>query len=421
MTASVFTFMAPKLRPGGEVVVGRRVEPGWRRVEPDPPWRRWRSVGPRHTLTPMLDELWNEGPAARRLSTVTILAATVVAAQATPSGPSGAAYVALVLLAAGAGLVWTVRAPGEPARLVCLLVLGGTGALLAAVGDDRDSIAAALIFALVAAGAAAQRYDRGRALAVAGVSSVALLAAAPREPAIVAFAALVLPLTLATAIARRGYVQRAELAEQLLAEAQRSREERARAAALAERLRVAREVHDVLAHSLTALSISLETAEALLDERHDLPGGLRHVRRARALAVAGLVETRGAVAALRGTPVALPQALERLLADYRADTAAQATLVMSGEPRALAAQPALALSRIAQEALTNVRRHAHGAAVQAALDYRPDAVCLEIRNPLTGAARPEATTLGYGLRGMRERADACGGRLHAGAAEGGWR
>src|SRR4051794_29919086 len=369
----------------------------------------------------MLDELWNEGPAARRLSTLTVVAATVVAAQAAPSGASRAAYVALLAMAAGAGLIWTLRSPGEPARLVCLLVLGGAGGLLAAAGDDRDSIAVALIFALVAAGAAAQRYDRGRALAVAGVSSVALLAAAPREPAIVAFAALVLPLTLATALARRGYVQRAELAEQLLAEAQRSREERARAAALAERLRVAREVHDVLAHALTALSISLETAEALLDERHDVPAALHQVRRARGLAVEGLVETRGAVAALRGAAVALPEALERLLADYRSDTAAQATLVTTGEPRSLAAEPALALSRIAQEALTNVRRHAHGAAVEAALDYRPGAVCLEIRNGLTAAPSPGAAARGYGLRGMRERAEACGGRLRAGAAEGDWR
>jgi signal transduction histidine kinase len=369
----------------------------------------------------MLDELWNDGTAARRLSAVTVLAATVVAAQATPSGESRAAYVALLTVAAGAGLAWTVRTPGEPATLVCLLVLGGAGGLLVAAGDDRDSIAAALIFALVAAGAAAQRYERARALAVAGVASVALLAGAPREPAIVAFAALVLPVTLATAIARRGYVKRAELAEQLLAEAQRSREERARAAALAERLRVAREVHDVLAHSLTALSISLETAEALLDERQDLAAGLQQVRRAHGLAVAGLVETRGAVAALRGTPVALPEALERLLADYRADTAAPATLVMTGEPRALAAEPALALSRIAQEALTNVRRHAHGAAVEAALDYRPGAVRLEIRNRLTAAPRSDAAGRGYGLRGMRERADACGGRLRAGAAEGAWR
>src|SRR4051812_44926969 len=368
----------------------------------------------------MFDDFWSESAAARRLSSVTLLAAVVVAAQAAPTGASRAVYLALLVVASAAGLGWALRAPGEPAALACLLALGGAGGLLAAAGDDRDSIAAALIFALVAVGAAAQRYERGRALAVAGVTTAALLAGAPRAPAIVAFAALVLPMTLATARARRGYVQRAELAEQLLAEAQRSREERARAAALAERLRVAREVHDVLAHSLTALSISLETAEALLAEREDLPAGLEQVRRARGLAVAGLVETRGAAAALRGTPVALPEALERLLADYRADTAAPATLVMSGEPRALATEPALALSRIAQEALTNVRRHAQGAAVHAALDYRPEAVRLEIRNALTAAPSPDSAE-GYGLRGMSERADACGGRLRAGAAEGGWR
>src|SRR4051794_15887684 len=176
----------------------------------------------------MFDDLWSESAAARRLSTVTLLAAVVVAAQAAPTGAWRAVYLALLVLASAAGLGWALRAPGEPAALACLLALGGAGGLLAAAGDDRDSVAAALIFAVVAAGAAAQRYELRRALIVATVASVALLAAAPREPAIVAFAALVLPLALTTGIARRGYVERAGLAEQLLAEVQRSREERAR-------------------------------------------------------------------------------------------------------------------------------------------------------------------------------------------------
>jgi signal transduction histidine kinase len=236
------------------------------------------------------------------------------------------------------------------------------------------------------------------------------------------FAALLIPATLASGIARRELADRAEIAEQLLAEEQRSREERARAAALDERVRVAREVHDVLAHSLTALAISLETAEVLLDERHDLRGGLEHVRRARRLAVDGLAETRGAVAALRGAPVTLPDTLTRLLADYRADTSAEARLVTTGDPRALAPEPALALRRIAQEALTNARRHAPGARVNAALDYGPQSVRLTIENelaaPPAGAACPGG---GYGVRGMHERATACGGHLVAGAADGRWR
>src|SRR5918911_747629 len=174
---------------------------------------------------------------------------------------------------------------GDRATLACLVVLGAAGGLLAVASDDRDGVAAALLFAAVAAGAAAQRFSPRVALGVAAVATAALLADAARTPAAVAFAALVVPGTLATGLARRQLADRAEVAERLLAQEQRTREERARAAALDERMRVAREVHDVLAHSLTALAISLETAEVLLDERHDLAGALERVRRARVLAV----------------------------------------------------------------------------------------------------------------------------------------
>src|SRR3954447_21974315 len=363
-----------------------------------------------------------EGSLARRLTTVAFVAATVLAAHAPPQTGAGRpelGYLALVVVTAVAWVAWTLLALDARATLGCLAVVAGAGGLLAVASDDRDGMAAALIFAAVATGTAAQAYSVGRAVGVAAIATAALLSHVARTPAALVCAAVVIPATLATGVARRQLADRAEVAEQLLAEAQRSREERARAAALAERVRVAREVHDVLAHSLTALAISLETAEVLLDERHDVPGGLEHVRRARRLAVDGLAETRGAVAALRGEPVPLSDSLARLLSDYRADTSADATLVTTGDPRALAPEPALALRRIAQEALTNVRRHAPGARVHAALDYGPHTVRLSIANELAAptAASPGG---GYGVRGMQERADACGGHLSAGATGRRW-
>jgi signal transduction histidine kinase len=371
-------------------------------------------------VRPMAPEPWWDGRSSRRLTIVTLTAATVVAAHATPSGGNRVLYVGLLCAGTIAWLAWMLRVPAGRARLACLAVLGVAGGLLAVTGDDRDSLAAAFVIGLVAVGAAVQDHSVREAMLVAGLTAAALLADVIREPAVAAFVALAVPLTLVAGLARRGSAERAELAEQLLAEAQRSREQRARAAAADERVRIAQEVHDVLAHSLTGLTIALEAADALLDERGDLSGGLTQVRRARGLAVEGLVEARGAVAALRGAAGSLPETLERLLADYRADTVADATLELTGAPRPLAAEPALALRRMAQEAVTNVRRHARGAAVQASLDYGPGSVRLRIRNDLTAVVPPADVGGGYGVRGMRERAGACGGRLRAEVADGQW-
>jgi signal transduction histidine kinase len=366
-----------------------------------------------------------EGSLARRLTTVAFVAATVLAAHAPPQTGAGRpelGYLALVVVTAVAWVAWTLLALDARATLGCLAVVAGAGGLLAVASDDRDGMAAALIFAAVATGTAAQAYSVGPAVGVAAIATAALLSDVARTPAALVFAAVVIPATLATGVARRQLADRAEVAEQLLAEAQRSREERARAAALDERMRLAREVHDVLAHSLTALAISLETAEVLLDERNDLAGGLERVRRARSLAVDGLIETRSAVAALRGEPVPLPDSLERLLSDYRGDTAAEATLDITGDRRVLAAEPALALRRIAQEAVTNVRRHAPGAPVGAALHFDAVTVRLSVSNAMTGPRPAQASPGGgHGVRGMRERAEACGGRLQAGVVDGIWR
>ena len=108
---------------------------------------------------------------------------------------------------------------------------------------------------------------------------------------------------------RRQYEVQARQTEQLLEQTRLAQSEHARAAALEERGRIARDLHDVLAHSLGALSVQLEVAEALLAERGDAEGALDRVRRSRRLAVQGLVEARNAVAALRATGADLPQAL----------------------------------------------------------------------------------------------------------------
>jgi signal transduction histidine kinase len=174
----------------------------------------------------------------------------------------------------------------------------------------------------------------------------------------------------------------------------------------------------VLAHSLAALAIQLEGAEALLADGQDPARALQHVRRSRRLAVEGLAEARSAIAALRGESPALPDALERLLEG----DGGGAELRVLGTPRPLAADVELALQRIAREALTNARKHAPGAAVAAELRYAASEVALTVRSgAANGTSALAGAGGGFGLQGMHERAALIGARLEAGPDEGGWR
>ena len=219
-------------------------------------------------------------------------------------------------------------------------------------------------------------------------------------------------------MSRRQFEIQARQTAELLHQTQLAQQEHARAAALDERGRIARELHDVLAHSLGALSVQLELAEALLDERQDTAGALDRIRRSRRLAVQGLVEARNAVAALRADVPALPEALRVLADQHRADHGTQVTLVQRGTPRPVASGVAVALLGVAREALTNAAKHAPGRPVDVRLDYR-DGVRLAVRNPGT-TVRPAIADQGFGLAGMRERLALVGGRLEAGPDGDAW-
>ena len=114
---------------------------------------------------------------------------------------------------------------------------------------------------------------------------------------------------LLAARARREHVLRTEQTRLLLAETERTHEAQAHAASLAERLRIAREVHDILSHSLSGLASQLKVAQALLAERGDVEGALDRIVRSRRIAAAGLADARDAVAALRGPQAADEHAL----------------------------------------------------------------------------------------------------------------
>ncbi|WP_250029287.1 sensor histidine kinase [Paractinoplanes maris] len=216
---------------------------------------------------------------------------------------------------------------------------------------------------------------------------------------------------------RREHRLRAEQTELLLEQTSRTQEAQARAAALDERTRIARELHDVLAHSLGALAVQLEVAEAQLTEKGNVTAAGERVRRARRLAADGMIEARSAVAALRADVPPLARALGDLIAVHRENFAATATLRVAGTPRALPSGAEVSLQRTPREALTNAARHAPGAPVTVTLDYAGTAVRLTVENPATGSE----TGPGYGLTGARERLALVGGTLEAGMADGTWR
>jgi signal transduction histidine kinase len=190
---------------------------------------------------------------------------------------------------------------------------------------------------------------------------------------------------------------------------------------LAERAHIAREIHDILAHSLSAQLVHLEGARLLIaNGRTD--EALHRVERARGLARSGLEETRRALATLRGDVPPTGEVLGELADEHRSVADVRCDLTITGEQQELEPKAGLAVIRTAQEALTNARKHAPGADVAIDLRYLDRWCELEVRD--TGGTGPgplAATGGGYGLVGMRERAELIGGALDAGPEEKGFR
>lgn len=213
--------------------------------------------------------------------------------------------------------------------------------------------------------------------------------------------------------------------EHLRVEAQ-LREEAAR---VTERSRIAAEMHDVLAHRLSL--IALHTG--VLATRGDtLPGPVaERLALLRGASTEALTDLRGVLGVLRApgaapngagaVPAPISGDVRQLVDDVRAASQSVA-LTIQGRPEDAPTTHRLAVYRIAQEALTNARKHADGAPVTMTIDYRAPATLVEVTNP-AGLPGPTAGVgSGYGLVGLRERVSALGGHLTVGPAGGGsWR
>jgi signal transduction histidine kinase len=212
-------------------------------------------------------------------------------------------------------------------------------------------------------------------------------------------------------------------AELLLAQLEDAREAEAQAAALAERTRIAQDLHDVLAQTLSGLAIQVQAAR-LMARRDQSGQDLRDLLdRAGKLVKDGLGDARRAVGALRGDRLPSLERLPELVERYRTDLELDVTMTVNGTERALPPDAGQALYRGVQEALTNAARYARGARTTVTLCFGPQATTLTVedRRESTGPA-PAALAggSGLGLTGMRERLTEVGGSASAGPTAHGW-
>ena len=323
-------------------------------------------------------------------------------ARLNPSPPAAAA-AAVLAIAAGAALA----AQWQPLLGYAALATGG----IAVLGNGQSSNVG--WFAVCLLGAWCVLAGRRRDGLIYWAGAMALFAAewlwVQPDPGWAAWLAGTTFSVLAGLLIRREL----DLVAQLRA-AQAGLAARARAE---ERNRIARELHDVIAHTLTVLLLHVSSARLAVE--HDLADAGRALAEAERLGQESLAEVRRAVGMLHrdgGTATPLPGAdgVATLVERFRS-AGADVTLSVDGDPGRLPATTGLAVYRIVQEALTNAAKHAPGAPTTVRLAVAADAVRLAVDS----AAQP-GTGTGMGLLSMRERAESLGGSCQAGPGGRGW-
>ena len=311
------------------------------------------------------------------------------------------------------------RTWGLPIALGVMAVAAGVASLTSGGGQSL------VAFAGVAAITAGADTELAAAIAVAVVGILPIWIVGPITGA--TFGTLAgYPLLIVACLSggrnRRSYRVQAEQAAALLEQYERVRAEQRRADRLDERARIAREIHDVLAHSLGALGIQIQAAKAMLTDHRDVDRAVETLATAQRMTADGLTETRRAVHALRVDTLPLGEELAGVVDTHRQRYHVPVTFETSGTTRTLP-DASLALLRTAQEALANAAKHAPGQQVAVRLDYGDAGVRLSVVNHLNGAAAPArepGSTGGYGLTGMRERLRLQNGTLLAGPRDDQW-
>lgn len=330
--------------------------------------------------------------------------------------PPGAYVLAI---AAASPLAWRTRAP------LTALVGVEAGAVACAALSDASWSASALVavqlFTVALLGHRQRSLVVGSLTALAAVIAIVLIDESVELTGI-GFRLLLVLLSLVLGdTVRSRLALRAAARERAQREAhQRDEENRRRLAD--ERLRIARELHDTLAHSLVAINVRAGVAADLRDSQ-DPTAALRDIKEASATALRDLRATLGLLRepddAVPTAPAPDLESLPGLIENARAGgLRADAQVAIDGTT--VPATIGRTAYRIVQEALTNVLRHADASSALVRVGARPDALTIEVTD--NGRAHAAAVTPGHGLRGMAERAAAVGGHLDVGPRkEGGWR
>ncbi len=327
-------------------------------------------------------------------------------------------------------LVWSLmdwRSPANVPRDWWLPVTLGVIAAVSGVLSMSHNGALLVLFAAIAALVAGADTALGSALAVVGLGILGALVGA------LAFGAnaaelIGYPVTMASGLLigrqRRTYRVQAEQAAELLVRTRQLQVQQRRADVLDERTRIAREIHDVLAHSLGALGIQIQAARAVLTDSGDIHKALDVLATAQRMASDGLAETRRAVHALRSDTLPLDQELRNIAGSHTSQHRSTVEVTVDGTPRDLPPTATMALLRVAQEALVNAAKHAPRQRVEVRLAYEPDRVRLTVSNPVGDGtvidSVLETADSGYGLTGMKERLLLIGGTLSVGRRSDTW-
>ena len=368
--------------------------------------------------------------AAARVAGLVVVLVTVPLARPGPAtgGPRGTAIAVMLGVCAAAWISWVFSLRRDRLMTWSLVVMGGAGGVLAGLSPNSPAV----VVGCVAVFGAGARLSTAASLGVTAETVAAFLATGlvtgiPTAELLGYAWAFVGLWTVA--LTRNEFVIRAIQAERTLLETERAREAETQAAAFAERARIARDLHDVLAHSLAAVSVNLQAAEGLLTsgtlpaDNPELVKAIECVDRAATLTRDGLAAAKRAVLALRDDAAPLPDQLALLAERYRAAGEPAVNVEVSGEVRPIPAEATVAAYRTAQEALTNARKHAPGEPVTLSLGYEPAQVTLRVVNPIPPrhAEKPLAGTgAGYGLVGLAERAALAGGTFEAGPDAENW-
>jgi signal transduction histidine kinase len=342
--------------------------------------------------------------------------AQVIGATGTPSD-------AALVLAVVAGGVLVLRRTAPVAVLATTLAAGGA---IVALGDDPSGVSA--LIALYTTAAFCELRVSLAALALTAAIAAPLSAAtadAPGRQTSAAFGAIIVVVVTVGIWGLGAYAQtqrryRRELQERA-ASVERERDQLARIALHEERTSIARELHDIVAHSVSVMLVGVRGARDVLRTSPDTADDtLAHVERSGEQSLAELrrilVLLREPEQAAESRPQPSLAELNELVASYRA-AGMPVRLEVVGEPLPLPSGVELSVYRIVQEALTNTLKHSNPSNVTVTLAFRDSRLELEVVDD--GTPTPGAAENGQGIIGMRERAALLGGELETGQREGG--